>query len=361
MTEVATRPPTARKAQAVTVEHQRRFARAVLGPLAWCATAVTVSAVLSLVPGATTGDTAVPGVPVPSDVVAAGVSVARVLLVGAITATLGLNLVPLLFSPREQVATAPVRLRAYRGAAGAALCWLVCATASVVLQTADLAGTAAVTTAQVRTYVGGFGSGQALVCEMVVAAVALGAAVRGSRSGTPLVARLLVLCAAAGLLLLVAAGHSGERSERWHDLATVSLELHVFAAALWTGGLGATLALLSSDRALLSRALPRYSPLAGGCLLVVAVTGVLNAVVALSARPGTVPLPELLTSGYGLLVVLKAGCLCLLAAIGGHIRLRLLPAVRRADRTSVALWGCWELGIMGVAFGLAAVLARSAV
>src|SRR5581483_9130261 len=224
VTEVATWPPTARKAQAVTVEHRHRFARAVLGPLAWCATAVTVSAVLSLVPGATTGDTAVPGVPAPSDVVAAGVSVARVLLVGAITATLGLNLVPLLFSPREQVVTAPLRLRAYRGAAGAALCWLVCATASV----------------------------------------------RGRRSGTTLVARLLVLCAAAGLLLLVAAGHSGERSERWHDLATVSLELHVFAAALWTGGLGATMALLSSDRALLSRALPRYSPLAGGCLLVVA-------------------------------------------------------------------------------------------
>lgn len=328
------------------------------GPLAWCAGALTAAAVAGVV----TGSAAVPGLPAPASSIVGGVAVARVLLAGAITATLGLNVVPLLFSPREQALTASVRRRAYRASVWVALGWMVCAAASVLLQTADLVGISTVTWAQLGTYVGGFGGGQALVSELVVAAVTAVVAVGGARTGSALVARILVLCAAAGLLLLVAAGHAGGLSQRWHDLATVSLELHVFAAALWTGGLGATVALLSAstDRALLARALPRYSPLAGGCLAVVAVSGLLNAVVELSTRPGASMPGELLGSDYGRLVILKVVCLALLAAVGGHIRYRLLPAIRAGGRTGVVLWGCCELAVMGVAFGLGAVLGRSA-
>jgi putative copper resistance protein D len=194
----------------------------------------------------------------------------------------------------------------------------------------------------------------------VLAAVAVGTAVLGIRSTTTTAARILILCAVAGLLLLVAAGHAGEVSGRWHDLATVSLELHVFAAALWTGGLGAIVTLLSRDRVLLARALPSYSPLASGCLAVVAVSGLLNAAIALSTKPGSSLPSELLHTDYGRLVILKAVCLCSLAGIGGHIRYRLLPRILLAHRASVVVWACWELGVMGTAFGLAAVLGRSA-
>jgi putative copper resistance protein D len=343
------------QSKAMTMRQQQRSARMTAG-MAWGLGALPVAGVASLI----TASNAVPGVLPPSAVVVAGVAVARVLLVGAITATLGLNVLPLLFSPREQAVTTPARLRAYRAGGWTALCWMVCAIASVYLQTADLAGTSSITAGELGTYVSRFGSGQSLAGQVVVAAVAIAAAASGARSGTMLAARILVLCSVAGLLLLVAAGHAGEASEQWHDMATVSLELHVFAAALWTGGLGAIVMLLAADRALLSRALPRYSPLATGCLAVVGVSGLLNAAVALSAKPGTSLLSELLTTDYGRLVILKAGCLCALACIGGHIRFRLLPAIRQAHRTSVALWGCFELGIMGVAFGLAAVLGRSA-
>jgi putative copper resistance protein D len=292
------------------------------------------------------------------------VAVTRVLLAGAITATLGLNVVPLLFSPREQAETTSVRLGAYRAASWVALCWIVCAAASILLQTADLAGTWTITATALRTYVAGFGGGQVLVVEMVVAAIALGTAARGSRTGSTTAARILVLCAAAGLLLLVSGGHAGGLSQRWHDLAIVSLELHVFAAALWTGGLGAVVTLLSADRELLARALPRYSPLAGACLGVVAVSGLLNAVVELSARPSTAAPPGLLealvSTDYGQLVLLKAGCLVALAGIGAHMRFRLLPSIREGRRARVVVWACCELAVMGVAFGLAAVLERSA-
>lgn len=324
--------------------------------LAWTLGALPVAGVVSLI----TDADAVPGMAPPSAVVVAGVAVTRVLLVGAIAATLGLNVLPLLFSPRERAVSTSARVRAYRAAGWAALCWMVCAMTSVLLQTADLTGGSAVTAAGLATYVSRFGSGQSLVCQIVVASMAIGVAASGARTGAMIAAKLLIVCAVAGLLLLAAAGHAGETSERWHDLATVSLELHVFAAALWTGGLGAILTLLSADRALLSRALPRYSPLATGCLVVVGLSGLLNAAVALSARPGTSMLSELLTTDYGRLIILKAGCLGALAAVGGHIRYRLLPAIRQAHRTSVAVWGCCELGIMGVAFGLAAVLGRSA-
>jgi putative copper resistance protein D len=236
----------------------------------------------------------------------------------------------------------------------------VCAAASILLQTADLAGTWTITATALRTYVAGFGGGQVLVGEMVVAVIALGTAARGSRTGSTTPARVLVLCAAAGLLLLVSGGHAGGLSQRWHDLAIVSLELHVFAAALWTGGLGAVVTLLSAHRELLARALPRYSPLAGACLAVVAVSGLLNAVVELSARPALGPLEALVSTGYGQLVLLKAGCLVVLTGIGAHMRFRLLPSIREARRASVVVWACCELAVMGVAFGLAAVLERSA-
>ena len=341
----------------VTMRHRWRFRRPQPGPLAWCAGALPVAAVVSVV----TGPAAVPGLLPPAPSIIAGVAVTRTLLAGAITATLGLNVVPLLFSPREQAETTAVRLRAYRAAGWVALCWLLCAAASIVAQTADLAGSWAVGPSAVGTYVTGFGGGQVLVGEMVAAAVAMGTAMRGSRSGTTIAARILVMCAAAGLLLMVAGGHAGGLSQRWHDLAVVSLELHVFAAALWTGGLGAAVTLLAADRALLARALPRYSPLAGACLGVAAVSGLLNAVVQLSARPGSSVVTELLTSDYGRLVILKAACLLVLAGIGAHMRFRLLPAIRQARPASVIAWACCELTVMGVAFGLAAVLERSAV
>jgi putative copper resistance protein D len=318
--------------------------------------ALPVAAVVSLI----TAPDAVPGVAPPSALIISGVAVARVILAGSITATLGLGVVPLLFSPREQAVTTSVRIGAYRAATWAALCWMISAIASISLQTADLAGNSRVAVSAIITYVGGFGSGQALICEIAISALAAGVALRGIRTGSTFAARILVLCAVVGVLLLVAAGHAGGLSERWHDLATVSLELHVFAAALWTGGLGAIITLLVADRALLARALPRYSPLAGGCLAVVAVSGLLNAVVELGTKPGTSLIPELLTSDYGRLVILKVVCLCLLAVLGANVRYRLLPRIRLAHVTSIAVWACCELGIMGVAFGLAAVLERSA-
>jgi copper resistance protein D len=289
------------------------------------------------------------------------VSAARAALDLAMTAVLGLGLVPLLFTPNEHRAAHPVRSRAYRVAVPTTLVWLVSALVSIGLQTAELAPVLGVTLSTVTTYLQGFGAAQALLANAAVAAAATVAAVAGVRTTGLLPARLLVASAAAGVLTLVASGHAGALTSEWHELAMVSLELHVFAAALWTGGLAAMIWLLARQRALLSRALPRYSRLAGMCLGVVAASGLSNALVELSSGPAAHLPSDLVTTTYGLLVLGKIGCLLVLAVLGARIRYRLLPQIEQARPTNLALWACWELTVMGAAFGIAVVLSRSAI
>jgi len=321
-----------------------------------------VAAVLATLAGAWLTEPApVPGVVLPPSVVDYGVPLARTLLDLALTSVLGLGLLPLLFGPSPDREPRRVLAAAHRGALVAAVVWLVAALLSVVLQTAELAPVPGVTAATLTTYVRDFGSAQALLASAAVAALAAAVAAFGIRGPGQTSARLLVLTVGLGLLPLLATGHSGELTARWHDLTMVSLELHVYAATAWAGGLAAIAALLLAHPRLLSRALPRFSQLAGLCLAVVAVSGVLNALVELATTPG-VRLPSaLLTSPYGQLVVAKAGCLAMLAPLGGYIRFRLLPAIARGERTSLAWWLGGELAVLGVAFGVAVVLSRSGV
>jgi putative copper resistance protein D len=303
----------------------------------------------------------VPGLVLPPQLVEFGVPLARVLLDVSLTAVLGLGLLPLLFSRRQEAELRPVLAVAYRGALVAALAWLSAALVSVVLQTAELAPVAGVTATTLRDYVRNFSGAQALLATACVAAAAAALAGIGIRASGQLPARLLVVTVGVGLLPLLATGHSGELSARWHDLTMVSLELHVFAATAWTGGLAAVAALLLTRPSLLARALPRFSGLAGLCLAVVGATGVLNALVELATTPGVRVPAALFSSQYGQLVLAKAGCLVVLALLGGHIRFRLLPSVARGHRTVLAGWVAGELAVMGVAFGLAVVLSRSGV
>ncbi|HEX4251649.1 MAG TPA: CopD family protein [Pseudonocardia sp.] len=303
----------------------------------------------------------VPGVPQPSTPIDYAVPVARVLLDLALTAVLGLSLLPLLFSRRDEWELRGVLRAAYRGALVASAVWLVAALASVVLQTAELAPVPGVTAATLATYITGFAGAQALLASAAAALLAGVLAAVGTRSTSQLPSRLLVIAAGLGLLPLLATGHSGALSERWHDLTMVSLELHVFAATAWTGGLAALAGLLLARPPLLARALPRFSQLAGLCLATVAATGVLNALVELATTPGAQLPSALLTSHYGQLVLAKTGCLAVLGGCGAHIRFRLLPSVALGRRTALAGWLATELAVMGMAFGLAVVLSRTGV
>ena len=129
----------------------------------------------------------------------------------------------------------------------------------------------------------------------------------------------------------------------------ITVAVHAAAAALWVGGLGAVLALLARHRALLDGVLPRFSQLAGGCVVAVGLTGVLNALLRLGSWAGWS------ARRYGWLVLAKIGVLVLVAGLGGLARRRL-----RAGRLPVLRWAGVEVALMAVTIGLAAALTQTA-
>lgn len=303
----------------------------------------------------------VTGVTNVSEAVSVALPVARVVLDLAAAVTVGLSLLPVLLGAagrERQKLSEPVLARARRGALAGSVVWLVAALALLVLQTAEYRPEAdTVSVADIGAYVGAVGTGKAL---LVVAGLALGLvvlgvlAVRGGERVPPEIRTGLGLFA---LLPLPVTGHASE-----HELSSytmISVELHVLAVVAWCGGLGAMIVLLAANRTLLAQALPRFSKLATVCLALVAVTGLFNGLVQLASNPTVDLVPALFTTAYGRLVLGKVCCLGVIAALGGYVRWRLLPSIVRHQRTALVTWATLELATMGLAFGLAAVLARA--
>ena len=158
-----------------------------------------------------------------------------------------------------------------------------------------------------------------------------------------------------GPLPVTLTGHSSAGGA--HDIATDSLVLHVLAASLWVGGLVAVLVLAAvsrgADRTALVTAVPRFSRLALVCWLVLAVTGVVNALVR-------TPLDDLFGSTYGTLVLAKVAALLLLGAFGMAHRLRSVDAAASGQPTALLRLGAVEVLLMLATVGLAVALGRSA-
>jgi putative copper resistance protein D len=305
----------------------------------------------------------VPGMVEPEAVVRYGLPVVRALLDIASVLTVGLCLLPILIGSDRPAAAERVLAGSRRAAAASALVWAVSALVALVLQTAEVRPGTNVSAGAVVDYVVTVGAGKALVLVAVLALASLGLAAApagtSARAGEAMPAELRAAVALFALLPLPVTGHA--TNWRWHDLTMVSMELHVLGAAAWTGGLCAVVTLLAANRTLLVTALPRFSKLATVCLVVVAVSGMFNAVVELALRPDRSIVATLFGSDYGALVLLKLTCVGLLAAFGGHIRWRLLPAIVRHRRTALVGWAGLELAVMGLAIGFAVVLTRASI
>jgi putative copper resistance protein D len=158
-----------------------------------------------------------------------------------------------------------------------------------------------------------------------------------------------------GPLPVALTGHSAAGGA--HDVATDSLVLHVLAASLWVGGLVAVLGLATArgaDRAAaLATAVPRYSRTALACWLVLAATGLVNALVRVA--PG-----DVFTTAYGGLVLGKVAALCMLGALGLAHRRRTVERAARGDTGALARLGALEVLLMLATVGLAVALGRSA-
>jgi copper resistance protein D len=241
-----------------------------------------------------------------------------------------------------------VERRADRAAAVTAGCWLLLVLAGVVVRTADALGRPVVDVAagDVYAWATRLAAGRGLLLSAGCAAVVLGCAIARLRGRDAVQARIPLVVALLGTVLPALTGHAGTAGE--HQLAVVSVGLHAAAAALWVGGLAALLVLVAPNRALLEGILPRYSVLAGGCLVAVVLTGVLSAAVRMDSWDG------LVSTGYGLLVLTKALLLVLVGGLGGLTRRRL-----RDGRTPVLRWAGAEVALMAAAIGVAAALSQT--
>lgn len=200
---------------------------------------------------------------------------------------------------------------------------------------------------ELRTFALDLAAGRGLLLTAGCAAAVLVCAAMRTRDPERVPPRLVLVAALLGTLTPALTGHAGTSSD--HELAVITVALHVAAAALWVGGLGAVLVVAAPRPRLLDAVLPRFSTLAGGCLACVVVSGVLNAVLRVSSWAA------LVTTGYGWLVVAKSVCVVVLGCLGGLARRRLA-----AGRLPVLRWAGAEVALMAVTIGLAAALTQTA-
>jgi putative copper resistance protein D len=310
---------------------------------------------------ALTATAAAPGVATPGFAVVVGLPVSRAVLDLAALTTVGLNLLPKLLGfgqPRQAEATLAA---ARRIAAVSSAIWLLAAVTSLICETADVNVGQPVTFAEIVGYVREISSGQALVIVAGCALLNLLIAVAAVRRGEKVPAELRIIVSLFTLLPLPVTGHAATGTENLHDISMVSMELHVVGAVVWTGGLLAVLMLAATNTSLLAEALPRYSKVATVCVFGTAVTGLFNGWFVLYETPNVHWYLALFGSGYGRILLLKGCCIVAAGLLGAHTRFKLMPKIAARRRTAVLTWTAMELAVMGLAFGLAAVLVRAPV
>jgi putative copper export protein len=137
--------------------------------------------------------------------------------------------------------------------------------------------------------------------------------------------------------------------------------LHVLAAGLWIGGLfSLTLALWVESATMsagyLAASVPRFSTLAGTCIVLLMGSGVYNTWVSLPS------IHSFVTTHYGRVLLLKLCVFCVLACCGAVSRYYVVPRLRRHDAGASALFGRWvryEICLSLIVLGITAVLSET--
>jgi putative copper resistance protein D len=308
-------------------------------PALWAVVAVVSTVVAAVLAGALAGTT-LPAL-LGTGVTRAGGDVAGI-------ACVGLALVGVLLPVGAPEANR-VRRRADRALVAVGSAWLVLALLGIAFRAADGYGrpVTTLTGPDLLVWTTNLAAGRGALLTVACAAAVLGCAIARLRDPDLVAGRIVLVIALLGMLTPGVTGHASSSAS--HEVAVTTVALHVAAASLWVGGLGALLVLLGRRRELLATALPRFSTLAGACLAVVTVSGVLTAQVRLGSWAA------LFFTGYGALVIAKAGALVLLGGLGLLTRRRMA-----AGRVPVLRWAGIEVTLMAVTLGLAAALSQTA-
>lgn len=332
-------------------------ARWVVG--AFLATFATLYAALAL--GAALPEPAPLGIPDPGLFTQWAVPVARVLADLAALVTVGFLTTAAFLLPSSGPEVQGLAARCVRLASTAAWAWAATTLVLFVFSTSDLFATppSALSWNLFSEYGTGAETGRAQLAQIVIALLV---AVLSRRTFSVRAAALLLGLALGGLVPQAMSGHSAGAGA--HDLAIVSMLLHLVGAALWVGGLAglAWIALKGSRR--LPAAVTRFSTLAVWCVVILAVSGVVNAATRIQGLSD-------LDSRYALLVGLKVLALAALSALGFVHRRVSVAALERADGLSddAAVRGsarrlflriaAVELVVMGMTVAVAVALSRT--
>lgn len=284
-----------------------------------------------------------PGLPDPGRVVGWALPVSRLISDLFATVTVGFLLVAVVLLPSgsrlEGLAVQAVRL-----ASKAAWIWAIAALVHYWANVADLYARpmSGVEIGQLVDFAWLFSTGRGLLLQ------ALAAIIVAAWSQWTFSVRQLAVCivvALGGLIALGMTGHSASAGS--HMLATAGLVLHLIGVVLWVGGLIALawVALRGSKR--LPDALSRYSTLAAWCFAIVAVSGIVVAIVNVGSLGG-------LQEPYGFLVVAKALGLIGLGVFGVLQRRRI-----REQGGSFVRLALVEVALMVLTVVVAVVLGRT--
>lgn len=287
----------------------------------------------------------------PGAVVRFGLPIARLVVDLAAAATIG----GLALATVGLSRTAPEWNRAIDVAAGAAGIWTVASAVTTFFTFLSVAGSKISLDDQFGQSMGVFLTGTDLglawlVTVLVAAAVTVLCFAVRSRGMVALTAGVSMI----GLIPLAQQGHAAGTAS--HDAAVTALGLHLVGAALWVGGL-VMLVLLRPviDRDRLAVVVARYSSIALGCFVLVAVSGVASAQIRVGAFSN-------LATAYGVLVLVKTGALVAIGVLGAVQRRRAIRSLAVAPGRRRPFWLLIvvELAVMGVASGFAAALGRTA-
>lgn len=278
---------------------------------------------------------------------------ARALMDVGIALSLGLLVVAagLLPGTRDGVLEAR-QARAVRYAAVAALLWTFSGMATVVLTYADVAGIpiSQVNGEALLLFIRQFNLGRSLAISTALAGVVATGGLLATRVST---SGILTVLAVGAVFPLALTGHSAAAAN--HGAAVDAQFAHLVALSVWVGGLAGVAVVRRAYRSEFATLLTRFSTLAGWCFAVVALSGVVGAVVR-------VPAASSLLSTYGVLLGAKTVCLAALGAAGYYQRRRVLAAVCAgkvdAGRAFGRVAGV-ELVVMAVATGLGVALSRT--
>ena len=292
-----------------------------------------------------------PGIPDPGPLVAWGTPILRLLTTIAAITTVGWLLAAALVDPSGRNGVlSPLGRRDVLRAAWSAGVWSVLALSQLVFTLALVLGLPLAQTISpevISTYANELPITRALLITALVAIVIAIGSVVTSTTGLSVIWLMAALAATA---LPSLAGHSSTLGD--HAMALTAGTAHAVAAALWIGGVLALGVHAVRGSTGFTESVHRFAPIALVAFVFLGVSGFANGYTRLENAG------QLITTGYGQVLITKAILLGALAALAWVLRARIAGSTGSIRSVFARIAGL-ELSVMAVAVALGVTLASS--